>query len=228
MPAGAQASRIACRFVPPPEARTPSRITRPPRRWPRRRPLSMAPTVQASSPRRAQRGEGGRPRRPERRPASSPSPMLKVRYISSRGTCPSRSMRSKIGRPLPALLLEHGARAVGQDARHVAGQAAAGDVGERLDRTCSSSGEDVLGVDAASARAAARRASRPPAATRTGARAGSVSRAPCGPASSRWSGARRRRRRSPRRRARRPCRRRSAAARRTRRRSRRGRTRPCA
>ena len=74
--------------------------------------------------------------------------MLKVRYISSRGTSPSLSTRSKIGGSRPALLLEDRTRAVREGARDVPGEAAAGDVRERLHRDCLQQREDVLRVDA--------------------------------------------------------------------------------
>jgi hypothetical protein len=63
-----------------------------------------------------------------------PSPQLKVRSMSSVGTLPASLQPDETPAAPSSAGIEPRAQAVGQAARHVAGQAAAGDVGQALDR----------------------------------------------------------------------------------------------
>ena len=65
----------------------------------------------------------------------SPMPMLNVRSMSSSGTAPARCSHPKIGGTLPRRPSTTRLGAVGQDARQVVGDAAAGDVRHALDQT---------------------------------------------------------------------------------------------
>ena len=62
-----------------------------------------------------------------------PMPQLKVRSISASATPPVCASQPKTGGTGMRAEVELHADAVGQDARDVVGEAAAGDVGERLD-----------------------------------------------------------------------------------------------
>ena len=62
-----------------------------------------------------------------------PTPMLKVRNISSSATAAALLDQAEEGRHLPGAAADARAQALGQDARDVAGEAAARDVGEGAD-----------------------------------------------------------------------------------------------
>ena len=62
-----------------------------------------------------------------------PMPQLKVRSISSRSNLASACSQAKTGGRAKCAKVDLGGKAVGQHARDVVGEAAAGDMGERLD-----------------------------------------------------------------------------------------------
>ncbi len=74
-------------------------------------------------------------------------PQLKTRSISSGATSPMRASQAKTGGGVQAVGVQHGQRALGQHARQVARQAAAGDVRGRLHQPGAMQREDRLHID---------------------------------------------------------------------------------
>jgi hypothetical protein len=62
-----------------------------------------------------------------------PTPLLKVWYISSSSTPPCRMNGGELGGPFPAVGIDLRAESVRDHTRQVLGDAAAGDVCERMD-----------------------------------------------------------------------------------------------
>ena len=109
----------------------------------------------AALPRRA--AARSRPARPGATTATMPIPMLKTRNISSSSTSPFSCSTRNGRRNLPAAEADLRREPLGQDARHVVGQAAAGDVRQGVQARVREERRERLAGRTDAARAASRR-----------------------------------------------------------------------
>ena len=100
------------------------------------------------SPRARQRRASDRARASARATTTIPIPRLSAVRASSSGTSPAGNQPAEQRRPRPGVRIEPRAAALGQHAHQVAGDAAAGDVRERVHAPCSSSGISAGAVPA--------------------------------------------------------------------------------